>query len=126
MGIALSIVSGLLIMLSLLPFIQNQHWFFRVPEFIKLQLLALQVLVFTSSFCFLLSCPVAARCLANHAFLYGYPDYIRMRNTKLWKPTQPGRRGEVSEQIQLLSCHVYQSNNSQRRFITLIHEEQPD
>lgn len=42
----LLIFSSILIVLSVLPFIQNQHWVFRVAEFIKLQLLPLQIVVF--------------------------------------------------------------------------------
>ena len=126
MGIALSIVSGLLIVLSLLPFIQNQHWFFRVPEFIKLQLLALQVLVFTFSFFFVQSFPLLWWFQATQAVLIVYHVYILMRYTKFWKTTKPGRRGEVSEKIKIISCNVYQFNKSHHRFITLIQEEQPD
>ncbi len=38
--------SILLIVISMLPFVQNQHWIFRVAEFIKLQLLPLQLITF--------------------------------------------------------------------------------
>lgn len=38
-----SVFSGLLILLSILPFAQSQHWIFRVAEFVKLQLLVFQV-----------------------------------------------------------------------------------
>lgn len=36
MATTLLIISALLLVLSVLPFVQNQHWMFRVAEFIKL------------------------------------------------------------------------------------------
>lgn len=38
------LLSALLIILSLLPLVKNPHWFFRVPEFFKIQIFFMQLL----------------------------------------------------------------------------------
>lgn len=52
MEIFLVILSVVLIILSFLPFFRNQHWVFRVPEFMKIQILVLQGIVFSASIIF--------------------------------------------------------------------------
>ena len=52
MEIFLAILSVLLIILSILPFFRSQHWVFRVPEFMKIQILVLQGIVFSASIIF--------------------------------------------------------------------------
>ena len=52
MEIFLVILSVVLIILSILPFFRNQHWVFRVPEFMKIQILVLQGIVFSASIIF--------------------------------------------------------------------------
>jgi hypothetical protein len=42
----LCFLSIFLLILSVLPFSKNQHWIFRVPEFLMLQITILQVIVF--------------------------------------------------------------------------------
>ena len=38
------VVTSIIVILSILPFIRNQHWVFRVPDFVRPQLLFLQLL----------------------------------------------------------------------------------
>ncbi len=123
---AILILSVLLILLSVLPFIQNQHWVFRVPEFMKLQVLILQVIVFVAA-CFYME---------NVMWMWGlqvvqlglivYHIYILMRYTRFWRTTKFEATGKASGKIKIISCNVYQFNTEYRRFVDLVRKEQPD
>lgn len=120
------IISSLLIVLSVLPFIQNQHWVFRVAEFIKLQLLPLQVIVFGASFFYTKENPVLWYFQAVQLGLIIYHIYILMRYTKFWKTTKFKQSDNASDKIKIISCNIYQFNKEYHRFIALIEKEQPD
>jgi len=123
---ALIILSALLILLSVLPFIQNQHWVFRVPEFMKLQLLMLQVVVFIVAFFY----------AGNSKWLWGlqlaqlaliiYHVYLLMRYTRFWRNHTFESTDKASGKIKIISCNVYQFNKEYYRFIELVQKEQPD
>ena len=119
-------VSTLLILLSVLPFIQNQHWVFRVAEFIKLQLLLLQLIVFIATFFYIAENPVFWCLQGVQSALIGYHVYLLMRYTKFWRTPTVDYTGESSNQIKIISCNIYQFNSAYDRFITLIETEQPD
>lgn len=122
-----TICSVLLILISLLPFIQNKHWVFRTAEFIKLQLLPLQVIAVVGSLFF----------VENHSFLWyiqgiqisliGYHFYILLHYSKFWKtPRMPSKAQQAQQPIKVISCNVYQFNRDHQRFIDLITREKPD
>src|SRR5690606_35254304 len=126
MATIILILSILLILLSLLPFVQNQHWIFRVPEFLKLQIFVLQVIVFIAAFfymkdtqCFWIIQPIQAALIVYHAI-------ILMRYTKFWRTTTFEQRGNASDKIKIISCNIYQFNTEYQRFVNLIQKEQPD
>lgn len=126
MDIFIAIVSGLLILLSLLPFSQNQHWIFRVPEFLKFQLLVLQLAIFPVVFFFIESYPWLWWFQAAQAVLIGYHVFILMRYTKFWRiPTKPSSN-RTSDTVKIISCNVLQYNKEHDRFIKLVKAEQPD
>lgn len=126
MGIVLSIISGLLIVLSLLPFVQHQHWVFRVPEFLKIQVLAIQLLVCSITFFFLQTFPWLWWLQAAQLILIVYHIYILVRYTKFWRTQRTGTAGQASRKIKIISCNVYQYNKEHHRFIQLVQQEQPD
>ncbi len=126
MEIIIITLSVLLIVLSVLPFIQNQHWVFRVPEFLKLQLFVLQVVVFTAAFFFVNAAGWLWGIQLIQGALMVYHVYLLMRYTRFWKRQKFRRTGKASEKIKLISCNIYQFNTEYRRFVELIQKEQPD
>lgn len=119
-------ISCLLILLSILPFIQNQHWAFRVPEFLKLQILVLQVVSFT-----LLSILMEKNTLfwviqSIQFLLIAYHIYILARYTKFWRTPHIQKSKSASGQIKIVACNVYQYNKDHNRFVRLIQKEDPD
>ena len=126
MLVFLIVISSLLIVLSALPFIQSQHWAFRVAEFVKLQLLALQILVFV--FCCFYWKTYA--CLwyfqVPQLGLMIYHSYLLMRYTKFWRTAKQQHGQHASEKIKIISCNIYQFNKKHEHFLNLIKKEQPD
>lgn len=126
MGIAVIILSVLLVLLSVLPFVQNQHWVFRVPEFLKLQILAVQLIIFPLAFLFVSAYPWLWAIQVVQAGLIVYHMYVLMRYTKFWKKQEFKLTDKASDKIRIISCNVYQFNKGYDRFIGLIQREQPD
>lgn len=126
MSVVISIISGILILLSLLPFIQHQHWVFRVPEFMKLQILILQSVVVPITFFFVADYPWLWWLQAVQIGLLCYHVYILMRYTKFWRTPEKGVNAHSSEKIKVISCNIYQYNTEYDRFIQLVQNEQPD
>ena len=126
MEIITIVFSGLLILLSILPFIQNQHWIFRVPEFAKLQILTLQVVAFSAAFYFVQEVAVLWIINSIQIALMAYHVYIFIRYTKFWKTKKRSTFKYNSTQVKIISCNIYQFNRQYDRFINLINEQKPD
>lgn len=126
MTTAIIILSTVLIVLSALPFIQNQHWIFRVAEFIKLQLLPLQILVFFLAFFYTDESAMLWYLQGAQLLFIVYHLYILMRYTKFWKSPKFEVTNNASEKVKIISCNIYQFNQEYDRFIELIQREQPD
>ena len=121
-----TIISCLLIILSILPFIQNQHWVFRVPEFLKLQILVLQVISFSALF-FLTKREIWFWIIqSTQLILIIYHLYILARYTKFWRTPQVQKSKSDSDKIKIIACNIYQYNKDHNRFINLINKEDPD
>lgn len=122
----LIVTHWVLITLSLLSFIPNQHWVFRVADTIKLQLFCLQTIICTVS-CFYLNGNVhLLTLLLGQIFLMLYHGFILMRYTKFWRVNRQEHSKNSSRQIKFISCNVYQFNNKYDQFIELVTSEQPD
>lgn len=126
MVMTIIVVSSFLILMSVLPFTQQQHWVFRIAEFVKLQLLVLQTLVFVAAFFYVQDYPLLWYFQAVQAVLMVYHSYILMRYTKFWRTQKVEKTGTASDQVKIISCNVYQFNSEHHRFIDLIGKEQPD
>lgn len=126
MFLFITILSILLIVLSVLPFIQNQHWVFRVPEFMKLQLLVLQIIV----------CPFLFLYIHAHTWIWIvillliafiiYHIYLFLHFTRFWKKTIKDSTGEKSQPIKILSVNVLQFNTAYQKLINLVRAQKPD
>lgn len=126
MEITLIFLSGFLIILSLLPFIQNQHWIFRVPEFLKLQIFFLQIIVISLTLILIKGNNWIWILQAVQLGLMVYHIYILMRYTKFWKSKKREETENITKEIKIISCNIYQFNKEYFRFIELINKEQPD
>ncbi len=118
------IFSALLILLSILPFLKNQHWVFRVPEFIKIQLLLLQII---SVIGLVLLCEKSTLfwvILSLQLILVIYHFYLLARFTKFYK-TQ-GAAAEHLTKIKVIAANIYQYNKEFDRFKDFIRKENPD
>ncbi|NQD72124.1 endonuclease/exonuclease/phosphatase family protein [Sphingobacterium shayense] len=125
MEIITIVFSCILILLSVLPFVQNQHWVFRVPEFAKLQILVLQVAAVITSFLYINDSVTLWLINAVQLALMIYHVYIFIRYTKFWKATKRSASKHNSSQVKIISCNIYQFNDQYERFIQLIREEKP-
>ncbi|RRN76456.1 endonuclease/exonuclease/phosphatase family protein, partial [Pseudoxanthomonas sp. SGD-10] len=108
------------------PFVQNQHWVFRVPEFLKLQILVLQVIVFTLTLVFVEGTTLVWIIQVAQLLLIAYHVFVLMRYTKFWRRTKSTESVDDSKKVKIISCNVYQFNKEYSRFIDLIEKEKPD
>ncbi|MCC2598572.1 endonuclease/exonuclease/phosphatase family protein [Sphingobacterium sp. FBM7-1] len=123
---ALVVIAILLIIVSVLPFVQHQHWVFRVAEFIKIQLLFLQLFVFGLTLIYVQGHPWLWGVQAVQFALIVYHIYILMRYTKFWRQQHVKKTSASSGSVKIVSCNIYQYNTEYQRFISLIRREHPD
>ncbi len=119
-------LSILLIILSLLPFVKNQHWVFRVAEFIKIQLLFLQLAVLALSIYFL---PKDLWFWVINVIQFGlilYHLYILIRYTTIYRKNRDDLRKGDEQIIRVISANVYQYNKEFSKFHQLIRKYAPD
>lgn len=126
MEIAFYSLSVLLIFASLIPLIQNQHWFFRIFDFGKVQIFVLQFIIFIAAWTFvqknstfyivqtlLVACMIYEVCL-----LYPY--------TPFYKIEKKVKTDKSSKSIKIISTNIYQFNKEYQRFTDFIKQENPD
>lgn len=119
------VLSGLLIILSILPFIRCQHWIFRVAEFVKIQLLVLQVPTVAWGFYVMTASPWVWAVQISQMLLIAYHIFILVRYTKFWRNKKYEKGNNASDSIKMISCNVLQFNHQHDRFIKLVQQEQP-
>lgn len=124
MDLFLLILSSLLIVLSVLPFINNQHWCFRVPEFMRLHIFAGQILLTLAvivlvekNFWSYLVIAIQTPLMIYHAILlFRFSTFYK-------KTTQPQ---PTKQPIKVISTNIYQFNTDYQRFIDFINKHKPD
>ncbi len=121
-----TVFSGILILLSVLPFIQSQHWIFRVVEFVKLQLLVFQLPALAIGFYLVGEDSWIWWLQGVQLALIVYHAYILIRYTKFWRREKYEKGKDASDSIKVISCNVLQFNSAYHRFIELIKKEQPN
>lgn len=126
MTITLIIIHGLLILLSILPFIPSSHWIFRVPDFMKMQILPLQLIVTVVGIFYFVQSPALIYLTIVQVGLMVYHLYILLHFTCLWKSEGATATANASSPVKVISCNIYQFNTEYQRFIDLIHREAPD
>ncbi|MBW8362268.1 MAG: endonuclease/exonuclease/phosphatase family protein [Kaistella sp.] len=126
MELFLIILSGVLIILSILPFSKNQHWIFRVPEFMKIQLLVLQVAALGLSIFFIEKTLWFWIINTIQSALIVYHLYILIRYTKFYRRKRVVEKSSSSVTVKVISANVYQFNKDFEKFQNLILEQRPD
>lgn len=126
MDLALIIFSVLLIILSVLPFINNQHWVFRVPEFMKIQLLILQGLSLVLNSVFVEKDLLFWLINGVQIALVVYHFYVLIRYTKFYRRKNAARNENGAQVIKVISANIFQFNKKYGKFHDLIRRHKPD
>lgn len=126
MDLLLTILSVSLIILSVLPFFKNQHWVFRVPEFMKIQLLILQITVFALTMIFVEKKVWLWIMNGVQLCLILYHLYILIRYTKFYKKKTVKKKSTASATVKVISVNVYQFNKDFHKLHDLIRKYSPD
>ncbi|WP_299764924.1 endonuclease/exonuclease/phosphatase family protein [uncultured Dokdonia sp.] len=119
------IASILLIIFSLLPFVRNQHWIFRVPEFFKIQLLFLQIIASIGLLIFMERNSWFWLLIGSQVLFIIYHTYLLSQFTKFYKKKPLTPKNDFKK-IKIISANIYQYNQKFERFKDLIKKERPD
>lgn len=118
--------SAVLVFASLIPLVQSQHWFFRIFDFGKVQILVLQLLVFTAAWFVI---PLKTEFYLMQASLLGcmiYEIYLLYPYTPFYKIETKTKNKNSSNSVQIISTNIYQFNKEYSRFLNFINQENPD
>ena len=126
MSIALIVIHLLLLLLSILPFVPNSHWIFRVPDFMKMQVLPLQIIALVTGLFYIGEVPTLLYLSILQGILILYHLYILLHFTRFWKSEGGIATARASKPVKVISCNIYQFNTEYQRFIDLIKREDPD
>ena len=121
------IFSGLFILASLLPFIPNQHWIFRVPEIGRIQVLFSQIILIFIGIIFVETKGVLfwSSILFHLAFIINHVILL-IPYTSLYRKKAKENVSKHSETVSIISVNVYQFNQRYQDLIDLVLEVQPD
>lgn len=106
------------------PLTNYPHWFFRTPDFIRLQSIAIEVLLLIllfvfhiefKSFIWILVIGLFVAILYQFEKVYRYSSLFKRKNYSL-----------STEKISLLAANVFQDNNQYQRFVEIVTKYNPD
>lgn len=120
------IFGSLLVISTFIPLIPNQHWFFRVFDFGKVQILILQLLLFLFG-CFFIESKASLYCF--QVLLIGcmlYEISLLYKYTPFYKVEKHQRTNHASQNITLVSANVFQFNKDYQKFISYVKKQNPD
>ncbi len=120
-------IAFLLIVVAILPFITDQHWVFRVGEFARVQVFAMQVAVIVFGFW------VQPVDVLMFWVVQGVLGLLAIYNLIVLVPYTPWfpssceiEVAQHTESISVLSVNVYQFNTDYQQLISLVREVKPD
>lgn len=121
------ILSALFITVSLLPYIPNQHWMFRVWEFGRIQLMFLLLITMALGIVFVEDkTPLFWSTICAHVLLIANNMIILFPYTTAYKRNKTENISNHSETISIISVNVYQFNKRHKDLIHLVEKVQPD
>lgn len=125
MEILFYIIALLLILTTILPFINQRHWIFRITDFGKVQFTTLQIFTFFGFMPFL-SKNATVLILESALFsCFVYNFFILIKYSRLYG-NRISEKYKKNELVSILSANVYQFNKEHYRFIQLIKKVNPD
>ena len=98
-------LSLITIVLNILPFVRNQHWVFRVPEFIKIQILILQIFTNLYILVFIYKTIWVSLILIIQGILIIYNTYLLTRFIS-FKKSKPTIKTNI-ESFKIISAYIY-------------------
>ena len=126
MEIAFYSLSTLLIFASLIPLVGNQHWFFRIFDFGKVQIFVLQLIVLVLAFTFVPRTIYFWIFQAALVCCMIYEIYLLFPYTPFYKIEKKVKTEKSSESIKVISTNIYQFNKEYDRFLKFLENENPD
>lgn len=118
------ILSCILIVLSVLPFVKNQHWIFLVSDFMKIHLFILQIIATAGLLLFSEKTISVWIILIIELALMIYHAILFIRFSTFYKKKSP--HSMTGHEIKIISANIYQFNKDYERFIKTIQRENPD
>lgn len=120
------VLSALFFIATFIPLIPYQHWFFRIFDFAKVQILVLQSIVFLAAW-FFISPGFGFYCIQTLLLVcIGYEISLLYKYTPFYKIKRVQKTGRSSESIRIVSFNVYQFNKEYQKFIDFIQKMNPD
>ncbi len=127
MEIVYYLISIVLLVFNLLPFIPHQHWIFRVFDFPRIQILILLLLIILFGLIFIENRSILFWVLQFFLCVFiVYNSFVLLPYTQLYRANSNMNIIKNSDVISILSVNVYQFNREFHRLIDLINEIKPD
>ncbi len=121
------ILSFIIIFFSFLPLIQNPHWFFRIFEFGKLQLVVLLLLVTLLGIIIIKEKnSIFLIVLSLNIITIVYQSIVLFPYTQFYPSKKIIKKEDASKSIVLISANVYQENKEVERLVKIVEQHQPD
>ena len=121
------ILSGIFILVSVLPFITHQHWMFRVWEFGRIQVVFFQLIILAIGIVFVEDkTPLFWGTAVLHSGLLINHLIILIPYTTLYNKNKQSQIPKHSQTISILSVNVYQFIKRYDELIKLVLEVKPD
>ena len=114
----------LLIALSILPLFKNQHWVFRLGDFLKVHLMYLAIILIAVGIIYQDSINLNIQLLLFTLFFYHAKTILRY--TKLHRLPLKNKSEDSSFNITILSANIYQYNKDFKKFQNVINANNPD
>lgn len=127
MEFVLYILCCIVLVVNILPFIPHQHWFFRVWDFGRIQLLFLLGILFLLSLFIHSDFTFFSRVVQFLLLVFvGYNLKVLLPYTPLYSQENKCNSSNEENSVSIVSVNVYQFNNEYDKLIRLIDEVKPD
>lgn len=120
------IISSFLLLASIFPLANFTHWFFRIFEYGKIQIVTLQIAILLLSFLIIKheSNLIIILQIVTFGFII-FHLFALYKFTPLYSISQNKKCNNSSEEITVISANVYKENKDYDRFKNLIKKYNP-
>lgn len=120
------IFSFLLVLFTIIPLVPHQHWFFRIFDFAKVQIMVIQIVMLLIGIIWIKSTPIHWITILTLLASIIYELYLIWPYMPWIKAPQHIPSSHASESYTILSVNVYQFNTDYQSLISLIQEVKPN